>query len=275
MSRNRLWIVLSAIASIGSAVLIWEVLTRTSTSLFFPPPSHVVPHLWSGLGGISKPSYLSSSASELFLGGGFHDDVVPSLWRMIRGYLLAVVVGVCGGTLLGLSNAAREYCHWVINFVRAIPPPALLGVWIVVFGLGDNPKIYLIAFAVVWPILLNTIDGIAAVDEQRKQVVGAFGIPFRRQLTGLYLPSASPKILSGMRISLGFALIMMIISEFAGATNGVGLRLKEDVSFFNFADLWATMVVLAVIGFILNGLMSMLEGRLLRWQRGEARSRDS
>jgi ABC-type nitrate/sulfonate/bicarbonate transport system permease component len=275
MNRDRVWSGLSAVVSIGATVLIWELLTRASDSLFLPPPSDVFPHLFSGLGGIGKPPYLSSSASDLFLGDGFYDDVVPSLWRMIRGYVLAVVVGVCGGTMLGLSNTAREYCHFVVNFVRAIPPPALLGVWIVVFGLGDRPKIYLIAFAVVWPILLNTIDGVAAVDEQRKQVAAAFRIPFRRQLTGLYLPSASPKILSGMRIALSFALIMMIISEIAGATNGVGLRLIEDVTFFNIPDLWATMVFLAVIGFIFNGAMSLMEGRLLRWQQEAARSQDA
>ncbi len=275
MTLNRLWNGLAAILSVGLAIGTWELLTRTSDSLFFPAPSEVLPHLWQGLGGIGKPSYLSPSASKLFLGDGFHEDVVPSLSRMARGYVLAVVAGVCGGTALGLSKAAREYCDWVINFVRAIPPPALLGVWIVVFGLGDGPKIYLIAFAVVWPILLNTIDGVAAVDDQRQHVVAAFRIPFWRQLTGLYLPSASPKILSGMRISLSFALIMMIISEFAGATDGVGLRLKEDVTFFNFPDLWATMVLLAVIGFLLNGSMSLLESRLLRWQTGAARSGDA
>ena len=78
-----------------------------------------------------------------------------------------------------------------------------------------------------------------------------------------------------MRIALSFALIMMIISEIAGATNGVGLRLIEDVTFFNIPDLWATMVFLAVIGFIFNGAMSLMEGRLLRWQQEAARSQDA
>ena len=194
---------------------------------------------------------------------------------MLRGYALAIVVGLCVGTALGLSEQARQYTDWIINFVRAIPPPALLGVWIVVFGLGDRPKIYLIAFAVVWPILLNTIDGVASVDEQRKQAAAVFRIPFRRQLMGLYLPSASPKIMSGLRISLGFALIMMIISEFAGATNGLGFRLQEDLNFFNYPDLWATMVLLAVIGLVLNAVMLWGEKRILRWHREAAKAATS
>ncbi len=264
---GRVWRVVTALGSLTVVVIGWQLLTASSESYFFPPPSEVFPHLWRGHGGIAEPPYLSPSPSDLFLGAGFYEDLVPSMWRMLRGYAMATAVGIGTGTALGLSRAARQYTDWIINFVRAIPPPALLGIWIVVFGLGDGPKIYLIAFAVVWPILLNTIDGVASVDEQRKQVAAVFKIPFRRQLTGLYLPSASPKIISGMRISLGFALIMMIISEFAGATNGLGFRLKEDLSFFNFPDLWATMILLSAIGLLLNGLMFWAEARILGWHR--------
>ncbi|MDP6160753.1 MAG: ABC transporter permease subunit, partial [Acidimicrobiales bacterium] len=153
----------------------------------------------------------------------------------------------------------------------AIPPPALLGIWLVVFGIGDGPKVYLIAFAVIWPVLINTIDGVAAVDEQRKQVGALFKVPFHRQITGIFLPSAAPKIFGGMRICVGFALIMTIISEFAGATNGLGLRLQADLLFFDYPDLWATMIVLAVVGLILNGILMWVEGRLLHWHHGMAR----
>jgi len=273
--NSRMLVVVSGAFSIGLALLIWQLLTASSDSFFFPSPSDVFPHLWEGKGGIGRPSYLSSSASDFFLGDGFYEDLAPSMWRMLRGYALAIVVGLCVGTALGLSEQARQYTDWIINFVRAIPPPALLGVWIVVFGLGDRPKIYLIAFAVVWPILLNTIDGVASVDEQRKQAAAVFRIPFRRQLMGLYLPSASPKIMSGLRISLGFALIMMIISEFAGATNGLGFRLQEDLNFFNYPDLWATMVLLAVIGLVLNAVMLWGEKRILRWHREAAKAATS
>lgn len=264
-----------AVGAITVAAFIWQWLTRSAENFQFPPPSDIFPHLWNGTGGIGRPSYLSSSPSDFFLGEGFYEDAVPSLWRMLRGYLLAVVVGVTVGVGLGLNDTARQYADWVINFARAIPPPALLGIWIVVFGLGDSPKIYLIAFSIVWPILLNTIDGISAVDEQRKQAATVFGIPFHRRLTHLYLPSASPKMMSGLRISLGFALIMMIISEFAGATNGLGFRMQEDLNFFNYLDLWATMALLAVLGLLLTGTLRVAEHFILRWHRNAAKAATS
>ena len=265
--RERIVTVVSWVASLGLGALVWQLLTRNSESFFFPSPSEIFPHLWTDTGGFGEPAFFSTSASDFFLGPGFSADVVPSIWRMLQGLALAAVIGIAAGVGLGLSERARQYSAWIINFVRAIPPPALLGVWIVVFGIGDGPKIYLIAFSVVWPILLNTIDGITAVDQQRIEAARVFRIPFHRRLTGLYLPSAAPKILSGLRISMGFALIMMIITEFAGATNGLGLRLQDDLKFFNYTDLWATMTVLALIGLIANALFVVAESRLVRWQR--------
>ena len=269
--RERAITGVAATISIGGALLLWQFFTQRSESYFFPTPSTVFPHLWADTGGFGEPAYLSSSASDLFLGDGFFEDVVPSMWRMLRGYMLAVFLGITIGTALGLSEVARQYTSWIINFVRAIPPPALLGIWLVVFGIGDGPKVYLIAFAVIWPVLLNTIDGVAAVDEQRKQVGALFKVPFHRQITGIFLPSAAPKIFGGMRICVGFALIMTIISEFAGATNGLGLRLQADLFFFDYPDLWATMIILAVVGLILNGILMWVEGRLLHWHHGMAR----
>jgi len=272
-TRDRLMGMANWAGSLGFALLVWQLLAGRSDSFFFPAPSEIFPSMWRTADtGFGEPAFLSPSATEGFLGPGFAADVVPSLWRMLRGYTLATVVGVGAGVVLGLSETARQYTDWIVHFFRAIPPPALLGVWLVLFGIGDGPKVYLIAFAVFSPILLNTIDGIASVDNQRIQAVTVFKIPFRRRLTGLYLPSAAPKILSGMRISLGFAFVMMIISEFAGATNGLGLRLQDDLKFFNYVDLWATMIVLAVLGVLANLAFVAAENRVLNWQRSASKA---
>ncbi len=273
MGRQRLMTVVNWGGSLGLALVVWQLLAGSTESFFFPTPTEIFPSMWrTADNGFGEPPFLSTSAADAFLGPGFSADVVPSLWRMLQGYALATVVGVGTGVALGLSETARQYTDWIVNFLRAIPPPALLGVWLVLFGIGDRPKVYLIAFAVVSPILLNTIDGIASVDEQRIQAATVFKIPFRRRLTGLYLPSAAPKILSGMRISLGFAFVMMIISEFAGATNGLGLRLQDDLKFFNYVDLWATMIVLAVVGLAANATFLAVENRILNWQRSAGRA---
>lgn len=264
MELERSQRLIAGCAGVAAIVVGWAMLAATVNRLYLPGPLAIATQLPQD--GFFYKSFLDS---RTLLGAGVTEDLLPSLWRMGAGLTLSILLGVVGGMILGLRPRLAEYLSWLMNFARAIPPPAILGVWFVLFGAGDGPKIFLIAVTVVWPVLLNTIDGVESVDKQRLQVARVFQIPFRTQVSQIYLMSALPKIMSGIRTSLGFALVMMVITEFYAASDGIGLRIKNDAGiYFDFNDMWACLVVLALVGVGLNAALSTLENRVLAWHRG-------
>ena len=194
-------------------------------------------------------------------------SLIPSLVRLLVGWLGAVAVGITVGTVVGLSSRARDYVDPVIQFLRAIPPPALLPLFIVLLGIGDAMKAAMILFGAVWPILLNTADGVASVEPLQRETGRVYRIGGWHELTRVILPSAAPKIFAGLRLSLSIAVILMVISEMVATVNGVGFELVQAQRSFRSLDVWATIVLLGVIGYGLNTILAAVEGRVLRWHR--------
>jgi ABC-type nitrate/sulfonate/bicarbonate transport system permease component len=193
-------------------------------------------------------------------------SLLPSLARLLAGWLGAVVIGVALGTALGLSARARDYVDPTVQFLRSIPPPALLPLFIVLLGIGDAMKVTMILFGVVWPILLNTVDGVSSVDALHRETARVYRLPFREELRHVLLPAAAPKIFAGLRISLSIAVILMVISEMVATVNGVGFELVQAQRSFRSLDVWATIVLLGVIGYALNAILATVQARVLGWQ---------
>jgi ABC-type nitrate/sulfonate/bicarbonate transport system permease component len=126
-------------------------------------------------------------------------------------------------------------------------------------------KVAMIAFGTIWPILLNTADGVASVEPLHRQTARAYGVGARDELLHIVLPSAAPKIFAGLRISLSIAVILMVISELVASVNGIGFELLQAQRTFRSLDVWATIVLLGVIGYVLNAVLGLVEGRALRW----------
>jgi ABC-type nitrate/sulfonate/bicarbonate transport system permease component len=183
------------------------------------------------------------------------------------------VIGILVGTLIGLSARARDYVNPIVQFLRAIPPPALLPLFIVLLGIGDVMKATMILFGVVWPILLNTADGVSSVEPLHRETGRVYRIGFRDELVRIILPSAAPKIFAGLRVSLSIAVILMVISEMVATVNGVGFELVQAQRSFRSLDVWATIVLLGIIGYALNALLGIIEGHVLSWHRGAMRTR--
>jgi ABC-type nitrate/sulfonate/bicarbonate transport system permease component len=196
------------------------------------------------------------------------ESLAPSLVRLLTGWGIAVVLGVAVGTLIGLSRLARDSVDPIIQFLRAIPPPTLLVLFIVLLGIGDSMKVAMIVFGVVWPIIINTADGVGSVEPLQRETGRAFRVGFVDELTRIILPSAAPKIFAGLRVSLSIAVILMVISELYAATDGVGFELVQAQRSFRSLDVWAAIVLLGIIGYTLNMILAAVEGRVLRWHRG-------
>ncbi|WP_218005188.1 ABC transporter permease [Actinomadura macra] len=248
-------------------LLLWWLCSRHETwGLFIAPPQDVFPRFFQ--------DFLSTRPSRLFLGEVAWDHLLPSLGRALLGFLLALVTGVVIGVALGIWPVMAALCEPLIHLGRSLPTPALLGVFFFLFGTGDWPKILLIAFGVVWPILFNTIDGVHSIGAVRAQVVEVFKIPARRALVRVVLAGASPKIFAGARIALSLSLILMIISELQKSKNGLGYLLVTTQRNFDYVAFWTILVTLAVVGVVLNVVLIRIERRTLAWHRGESSQHD-
>ncbi len=236
-------------------VWVWWVTSANSTSYFYPPLSRVVDKL--------DADWWAFPFTDRVTG-----DLVPSLTRFSLGYLLAVVAGIAVGTALGLMPRTRKAAEPVTEFLRAIPPPLLLPFAIVTFGATNTSKVIVIALGSVWVILLNTVDGVRSVDPQLLDTAAAFRVPRRRQITRIVLPAASPQIAVGMRTGLAVGLIMMIISEMQGSTNGLGFQVLSAQRSFDTAGMFAGIIVIGVVGLVVNLGFVMAENRIMRWYRG-------
>jgi ABC-type nitrate/sulfonate/bicarbonate transport system permease component len=248
------WLVLAV------GVIAWEVGTRTATSAYFPPPSKIVArmyHLW-----------FSGPMAHVFLTSTAVQNILPSLGRMALGLAASIVVGVALGLALGRSETAFEYLDPVLQFARVIPPPTLVPIFIVLFSVGTQMQLASIVFSAIWPILLNTADGARSVDRLQMDTSRVFKLSAADRLFTIIIPSTLPKIFAGLRLSLSLALILMVFSELLpGTANGIGFELVDAQSRSDLPTMWAGIVLLGILGYLLNGVLLLAERRMLAWHR--------
>ena len=195
-------------------------------------------------------------------------DVVPSLLRLAAGYALAALIGIALGVAIGLNRQLRATLEPVLEFFRAIPPPVLVPVIMLFAGIGNGMKVIVIVFGCVWPILLNTVEGVRAVDSVQVDTARAYGITGPARIARVVLPSASPQIAAGMRQALSIAIILMVISEMFAASNGLGFTIVQFQRSFAIPEMWSGIILLGLLGFALSLLFALAERRALRWYDG-------
>lgn len=251
--RERAGDVVLRIAALGAVFAFWWLSTSAADSLFFPTPDRVLGAVWDDW--------------IMNIGDSWSDNFWPSIRRLLLGFFLAAILSVAAGVAIGRSPRFGEYVEPIVHFIRAIPPPAMLPLFIVLLGIEDTQKVALIATGVFPPILLNTIDGVRSIDPQQLDTARAFHIGPVRRITHVLLPATAPKIFAGLRISMSIAVILMVISELFAATDGLGFRILQEQRQFKYVELWAGLIVLGVVGAVLNGLLVLAERRVLKWTR--------
>ena len=224
------------------------VWTATAQSFYFPPLTDVF-----------------AAFGREWLFDRVASDLMPSILRVVAGYFIGSTLGIVLGACLGLVDTLRDATRPLVEFVRSIPAVILIPVGMAIFGFGDSMKIAIIAVATLFPVLLNTMDGIRSVDATTLDMARAYGIPFRGRLREVILPSALPRILAGMRISLSIAIIVMVVSEMVASTNGVGYFVLQQERQFRIPEMWSGVIVLGLLGYFFNLLFVFVERRALYW----------
>lgn len=232
-------------------VIAWWFASDGSTDVYWPPLRTIL-----------------TTFPDVWTGERVSADVLPSLLRLLAGYAAAAVVGVALGTVIGSYRRVRAVCEPVLEFLRAVPPPVLVPVIMLFAGIGDTMKIAVIASGCVWPILLNTVEGVRAVDSVMSETARSYGITGPARLRHVVLRSASPQIFAGLRQALSIGIILMVISEMFAASNGLGFTIVQFQRNFAIPDMWTGILLLGLLGFVLSVLFRLVERRVLGWYHG-------
>jgi ABC-type nitrate/sulfonate/bicarbonate transport system permease component len=258
--------VLSATWLLALLLLLWEWWASRSESLYFPPVTEILSTV--------RDEFFSGTGSDLFLSPTFGDHVWASLSRAAQGWLLAVLIGVSLGLVVGVWRLASELLSPVFRFGMSIPATVLLPLAVVLFGVTDSMNVFLIAFGSVWVILVNTIDGVRAIDGTALVTARSLRLSRRQTFFRVLLPGASPGISAGVRVSIGITLILMVVSELYAATSGLGYYIVYAQRTFRYDHVWAGVFLLAAIGIALSSAYAAAERRALRWHRQSTQRED-
>jgi ABC-type nitrate/sulfonate/bicarbonate transport system permease component len=248
--RHRAGVLVPGVAFIAFWIALLEVAARAGwvNKVFSPFPSEIAARLGKVLG---SPAFLEALGSTVGL--------------LAVGYLLACTVGILLGLAMGFHRPTYALLEPTLELVRPIPKPALLPPLILLLGLGAAMKIAIIFLGALFPVLINTIQGVRTVDPVLVDVARTFRRGSLATVFRVILPASLPLILSGMRVSLGLGLILVILSEMLTGSQGLGAQLVDAQRAFRVQEMYAWTVVLAVLGLALALSFDALERRLIFW----------
>lgn len=243
--RHLLWFTWLPIV----AVVAWWIASAGSANFYFPPLTTILDRTW----------------EVWIVDGGIVTDLWPSFLRLIGGFLIGVLAGGALGVILGLVRPLESAVRPLTDAARAVPGAALLPIAIMFFGLGEPMKLAMIAFISMWPVMLNTIEGVRAIDPTLKSVMATFRLTKWDRFFQVYLPQTAPQVFAGARTGLAIAVTVMVVVEMFGTPGGVGYFIRHAQQSFRVLDMWTGLVVLGIFGYLVNVLYRVIERRVLNW----------
>jgi ABC-type nitrate/sulfonate/bicarbonate transport system permease component len=235
----------------SALIAVWWTASARSGSVYFPPLEKIV-----------------RVTDDVWTEHAIRTELVPSMARLVTGYGCACALGIALGIGIGSSRRIRWATAPLLEFLRALPPPVLAPVLLLVLGVGDTMRVGLIVVGCVWPVLLNTADGVRSMDSVLSDAARTMRLTGLARLRHLVLPAASPRIFAGMYQALGLALVMVVVSEMFAASNGLGVSIRRFQDTFAMAEMWNGVLVLGSLGIVLSLLFRAVEARALHWHRG-------
>lgn len=238
------------------------------TPTILPSPWAVAKKFWETLMPLeafdpAKTSYLA----WMFSGEILH-DAVASLARVAVGFLIGGGLALPLGLAMGASERVFKLMNPLVQIVRPIPPIAYIPLSILWFGLGNKPAWFLIAIGAFFPVLINTIAGVRNVDGIYIRAARNLGADRMTMFRRVILPAAMPYILTGVKIGIGVAFIVVIVAEMIAVNSGLGYRITEAREYFWSDKIIVGMIAIGVLGLVIDLLISRLNNHLLRWHRG-------
>nr|WP_315493058.1 ABC transporter permease [uncultured Pseudomonas sp.] len=250
-------------------LILWEAGSRFGlfSAVLLPSPTAVAIKWWAYLLPLQSQEANQSYFAWLFSGELLH-DAYSSLYRVIVGFIIGAALALPVGLLMGASNRIYQLLNPLMQILRPIPPIAYIPLAILWFGLGNPPSFFLIAIGAFFPVLMNTIAGVRQVDGIYLRAARNLGVNQWTMFSRIILPAATPYILAGVRIGIGTAFIVVIVSEMIAVNDGLGFRILEAREFMWSDKIIAGMITIGMLGLLIDTAVSRLNNHLLRWHRG-------
>ncbi len=245
--RQRVLSVLSPLAALGA----WEAMAAAGLldTRFVPPPTAVMRTLWA-----------------LLLSGELTRHLFTSLSRIFFGFLSGAIPGIALGLWMGLSPIARAVIDPFVAATFPIPKIAILPLLMIFFGLGETPKILIIAIATVYLVLINTMTGVMNLPRIYLDVARNFDAPRWKLFTRVVLPGALPFTFSGLRLGLSTSLIVIVAAEFVAANEGIGFLIWQSWQTLAVERMFVGLMVLAMLGVVITVALQEAERILIPWR---------
>ncbi|WP_327086859.1 ABC transporter permease subunit [Nonomuraea sp. NBC_01738] len=253
LARARVGKIIRHVVGVAGFLLLWELVGRAGLVKWMPNASD------------SLVRFAEMAVDPVFLG-----DLAATLMAAAAGLVLAVLLAVPVGLLLGTVPVVEETTRAIMEFLRPIPSVALIPLALFVFTPELNAKIALIVYAASWPILINTLYGVRDVDRVATETLRSFGFGSGAVVWRVALPSAAPFIFTGVRLAASITLILAISVEFfVGGASGVGrflIQASTGLGDTAMLDVVATLIWAGLVGLIVNAVLLRAERRLFRWR---------
>lgn len=254
MRRRRAIEVILTIAAPLLVLGIWEVLARAGQldPIFWPAPST----LWETL-------------QDLIAEDDLLGDIQITLLRILGGFLLGAIPGVALGLAMGLFWPVRVFFMPLAAAIYAVPKIAVLPLVIIAFGIGETSKLVIVAISIFFLVVLNTMGGVLAIDPSYRDVARNLGASRLELFTTIALPGALPSIFTGLRLALGFALIVIVGTEFLSPGRGVGYLIWESYQTLQIKAMLIGLIVTGLMGWALTLLIDVVERLAIPWRAAE------
>ncbi len=246
-------------------------LTLTGLALVFPVTLLVLWQVLGHYGYISEllfptPYAIAEAGISLASSGDLWSNIQISVTRALLGFALGGSLGLLFGIAVGLFRRTEKLLDPTIQMIRMIPSLAVVPLFILWFGIGEESKVLLIAKSAFFPLYINTFLGIRNVDNKLFEVARVLGFSRLKQITRLILPAAMPNIILGARLSIGLSWLGLVVAELIASTSGIGYMMSDARQFADTPVVFVGIFIFAVLGLFTDTLLALIERRLLRWK---------
>ena len=215
---------------------------------------------------LPPPAQIANRLAIITGSGELLRHVGASLYRVVCGFGLGIVLAIPLGFMLGLFSGLRSLISPSLGFFQQVPAIAWIPIFILWLGIGEASKIAIIVYSAFFPIFLNTLHGIANTDPKLKEVAYIYGLSYWSLMTRVYLPSAAPSVFVGMRLGLSYCWRALVAAELLGASKGIGYLIQEGREMAQSDLMLAGVLVIGLIGLFIDFIFRRLEKRCLPWR---------
>jgi sulfonate transport system permease protein len=223
------------------------------------------------LSGLVSPAFLPKPLAAFealrsgLADGGLVRGFLATSVRLLEGWLLASILGIALGAVIGLSTSLRELLQPTLEFLRPLPAPAIIPLAIALLGLGPSMVLLVMVFGSIWAPMLSTIQGLSLIEPRLTEVSRMLEMSRAQFIWKMGLPSALPDILAGLRVSISVALILAVLGEMLAGQEGLGQTILLSARSFRSYDMFAGLILLSVLGISANLLLRLIESKFVGW----------